>query len=98
MRLLAGGPGGRRALLVLATALVAWLLGGAAAEATTPTYLVTYAARACPSYQDITANLARNNIQESLRDLGADTLYSSGEPISPSKEAQGQPNCTPLVG
>ena len=58
--------------------------------------LVTVAARSCPSYEDITANLARNDIQESLRDLGADTLYTSGEPINPAKEDEGQPNCTPL--
>jgi hypothetical protein len=45
--------------------------------------LVTYAwrARARPA-RDIAANLARNNIQESLRDLGADTLYVGGEPIA----------------
>lgn len=61
------------------------------------TKLVTYAARVCNSYTDVTANLARNDIQESLRDLGADTLYTSGEPISPSKEAQGQPTCRPLT-
>ena len=48
------------------------------------------------SYTDITGNLARNDIQESLRDLGPDTLYTSGEPISPAKEQQGQPNCTAL--
>ena len=34
-------------------------------------YFVTIAARQCPNYQSITANRARNNIQESLRDLGA---------------------------
>ena len=60
--------------------------------------LITYVARACPSYTDVSANLARNNIQESLRDLGPDTDYVNGEPISPSKEEPGQPNCRPLVG
>ena len=34
---------------------------------------VTLVARECPAYTDITANRARNDIQESLRDLGADT-------------------------
>lgn len=58
--------------------------------------LVTVAARSCPTYEDITANLARNDIQESLRDLGPNTLYTSGEPINPAKEDQGQPACTPL--
>jgi hypothetical protein len=32
------------------------------------------------------ANRARNNIQESLRDLGPDTLYRDGQPISPAVE------------
>ena len=58
--------------------------------------LVTIAARSCPSYEAITANLARNDIQESLRDLGPDTLYTSGQPINPALEDQGQPTCTPL--
>ena len=57
---------------------------------------MTIAARSCPSYEAITANLARNDIQESLRDLGADTLYTSGQPIDPDLEAQGQPTCKPL--
>jgi uncharacterized repeat protein (TIGR01451 family) len=89
-----------RAALVTALAALASLALGAPAPAVaqqSPTFLVTYAARACPTYQDVTANLARNDIQESLQDLGADTLYTSGEAISPAKEALGQPNCTPLV-
>jgi uncharacterized repeat protein (TIGR01451 family) len=60
--------------------------------------LVTVAARECPTYQDIRANLARNNIQESLQDLGEDTLYTSGEPINPKLELEGQPNCKPITG
>jgi uncharacterized repeat protein (TIGR01451 family) len=60
--------------------------------------LVTVAARECPNYQDITANLARNNIMESLQDLGADTLYTSGEPINPQLELEGQPKCKPIAG
>ncbi len=67
------------------------------ADAATPTGLqVTLVARSCPSYTAVTANRARNNIQESLRDLGADTLYASGEPISVAKENAGQPTCTPI--
>src|SRR5882672_8770453 len=38
-------------------------------------YQVTLAARECAQYTDIMANLARNNIQESLQDLGPDTVY-----------------------
>jgi uncharacterized protein DUF11 len=59
---------------------------------------VTIAARECDDYDDIRANLARNNIQESLQDLGADTLYVSGEPIDPRKELEGQPSCRPITG
>jgi uncharacterized repeat protein (TIGR01451 family) len=74
--------------------------GGAAAapSASGTGLLVTVAARECPTYQDIRANLARNNIMESLQDLGGDTLYQSGEPINPIKEVEGQPNCRPITG
>lgn len=57
---------------------------------------VTYVARECPTYTDITANRARNDIQESLRDLGADTAYRAGQPIDPAIESADQPNCVPL--
>ncbi|MGI5171754.1 prealbumin-like fold domain-containing protein [Spirillospora sp. CA-253888] len=59
---------------------------------------MTFAARQCPQYTDIMANLARNNIQESLRDLGKDTVYTSGQPIDPAVEEPNHPNCDPLVG
>jgi hypothetical protein len=58
--------------------------------------LVTFVARTCPSYTDITANRARNDIQESLRDLGADTPYKSGQMMDPEVEQANQPNCSPL--
>ena len=62
------------------------LLGAAPASAQQPPgpdgqgtdYFVTIAARQCPTYEDITANRARNNIQESLKDLGPDTPYAAG--------------------
>ena len=60
--------------------------------------LVTIAARECDNYADIRANLARNDIQESLRDLGADTLYTSGQPVDPRTELRGQPECRPITG
>ena len=60
--------------------------------------LVTIAARECHDYQDIRANLARNNIMESLEDLGADTPYQLGESINPQKEIEGQPKCKPITG
>lgn len=64
-------------------------------------YRVTFVARACPSYADIYANRARNNIVESLRDLGPDTQYpvAGGVLIDPVHEdIAPQTNCTPLVG
>jgi uncharacterized repeat protein (TIGR01451 family) len=62
---------------------------------------VTFAARVCPSYADISANKARNNIQESLRDLGPDTPYVgplASTPVNPTIEQLSQPRCTPLTG
>jgi uncharacterized repeat protein (TIGR01451 family) len=81
-----------RCAIWIAAVLMAVLLMPAAAEAQS----VTIAARACPSYQAITANLARNDIQESLQDLGPNTLYTPGQPIDPDVEARGQSQCTPL--
>jgi uncharacterized repeat protein (TIGR01451 family) len=62
---------------------------------------VTLAARVCPSYTDISANKARNNIQQSLRDLGPDTPYVgplASSPVVPGIEQASQPRCTPLSG
>ncbi|MBS1879786.1 MAG: DUF11 domain-containing protein [Actinobacteria bacterium] len=91
--------------LVAAAALLVFVLGLPAAASAKPAragagsgLLVTVAARECPTYQDIRANLARNNIMESLQDLGEDTLYTSGEPINPKMEREGQPNCKPITG
>jgi hypothetical protein len=58
--------------------------------------LVTIAARVCPDYPDIRANRARNNIQESLKDLGEDTPYKAGEVVDASVEDRVQPNCQAL--
>ena len=89
-------------MVLLVVAAGAFLLSTAGTHAqaasTTRPYEVTFVARECPTYQDISANLARNNIQESLQDLGPDTFYQPGQPISPSIETPHQPNCTPLVG
>jgi hypothetical protein len=85
-------------LLVVAPLAALLTVAAAPAQAApSGSYLVTFVARQCPTYQDITANLARNNIQESLQDLGANTAYTAGQPISPSVETPNQPNCTPLT-
>lgn len=96
---MSGAP--HRILLALALALAAVSAGGAATAAAAPRdsgLLLTVAARSCPTYADITANLARNNIMESLQDLGADTAYRPGEAIDPEVEQSAQPDCTPLPG
>jgi hypothetical protein len=61
-------------------------------------HFVTFAARVCDTYTDISANRARNNIQESLKDLGPDTKYLPGERVTPPREEEMQPNCRPLTG
>ncbi|MFD8568643.1 DUF5979 domain-containing protein [Streptomyces sp. NPDC059639] len=72
----------------------------AAAAAAQNPLSVTFVARKCPQYTDVMANKARNNVQESLRDLGPDSNYTSGEAVSAAKEAAGSPlpPCEPLTG
>lgn len=56
-------------------------------------YSVTYVARECPSFTDIFANRARNDIQESLKDLGPDSPYTSSDfRVSPTVE-EGAAEC-----
>lgn len=88
---------GLRPALAAGLVLAATALAPTTAQAQ-ERYRVTIAARDCPSYQAITANLRRNDIQESLQDLGPNTLYTGGQPVDPDLEAQGQPLCTPLTG
>ena len=61
-------------------------------------YYVTFVARWCRSYSDIYANRARNDIVESLEDLGPDTQYgNSGALINPAYEQEAPQNrCVPL--
>ncbi|MBO2449508.1 hypothetical protein J4573_20575 [Actinomadura barringtoniae] len=63
-----------------------------------PTYQMTLVARQCEKYSDIMSNRARNDIQESLQDLGKDSVYSAGQPISPEIEEPNDPACKPLNG
>ena len=60
---------------------------------------MTFVARSCPSYDDVFANRARNDIQESLEDLGPDSPYNTnGESlVDPRVEASApQDACRPL--
>ena len=54
-------------------------------------YTVTLAARTCPAYADIIANRNRNNIQESLEDLGPDTNYCGRRGRQPRQGGCGTP-------
>jgi uncharacterized repeat protein (TIGR01451 family) len=62
-------------------------------------YFVTFVARSCPSYSDVYANKARNDIQESLNDLGPDSPYNSNSAALVSPVFEGRPPqtaCSPL--
>lgn len=87
-----------RALALAALACAVPSLLAPPAPAAAADRLVTFAARVCDDCPDISANRARNNIQESLRDLGEDTTYEAGEAIAPAKELSAQPACRPLPG
>jgi hypothetical protein len=84
------------ALLIFSGLLTA---GAGSASAQGSGYSVTFVALSCPSYSDIFANRARNDILESLKDLGPDTQYEAGELVNPTAEGiPPQSNCTPLPG
>ncbi len=83
---------------MVALLLVLALPSPAPAAIRESTKLVTVVARECPSYDSIFANRARNNIQESLKDLGPDTEYSAGEALTAEKEARPpQDACAPIT-
>jgi uncharacterized repeat protein (TIGR01451 family) len=88
---------------ILATTLVCLAIVPAAhAQSGHTGYFVTIAARSCDAYTDIFANKSRNNIMESLRNLGPDTQYSgqyAASNVNPTLEALSpQDRCRPLVG
>lgn len=75
------------AVLVVGVAMLASLAQapGSAVAAPLPRvidsgYSVTYVVRSCTSYEAVLANKARNNIQESLRDLGPDFVSTGAYP------------------
>jgi hypothetical protein len=98
-----------RVALVVAACIVASLMSCVPAQASPRIkraassagsgYFVTFAALWCESYTDIFANRARNDIVESLRDLGPDTQYgTSGALINPMYEKQPpQDRCHPVT-
>ena len=90
-------PALRRLFPPLAAALVLAALLPAVAPAQSSGLKVTLVARVCDTYQDIMANRARNDIQESLENLGKDTVYSAREPVTPDLEEPNN-NCNTLNG
>lgn len=48
---------------------------------------ITFVARVCDSYSDVRANKARNNWQESLKDLGGDSPYATSAAVSIAGES-----------
>jgi uncharacterized repeat protein (TIGR01451 family) len=89
-------------VLTTASLLGAGLLGtwATTASAQGSDYFVTFVARSCPAYTDIFANRARNDILESLKDLGPDSQYgNSGQLVNPTAEGiPPQDRCVPLPG
>jgi hypothetical protein len=84
------------ALTAVVGASLAAVPATAATVGATDAYSITFAARVCDSYADVLANKARNNIMESLKDLGADTNYAPSDIVSAEKEETGNANCRPL--
>ena len=91
-------------LLIIAFALALFAAGSAgtasaAAGDVSPKLSITMVARVCPTYADVYANRSRNNLMESLRNLGGDTRYTAGQEVLPTREDVGtQAACTPLTG
>jgi hypothetical protein len=84
-------------IAVVLTVTVTSLVGAPDALAT-HNKIVTFAARYCPTYDAIMANEARNNIMESLKDLGPNNTYGSSDAMDPDREVAHQPLCRPLSG
>ncbi len=80
---------------VLSAMVIITPADSAAAQPPAP-LAVTYVARVCDSYSDIMANKARNNIQESLFNLGPDSSYAPSDIVEPAAEAAGSPQCRPM--
>ena len=96
-------PAGVR-VLAACTTLTLLLSAADSARAQTPPddapsgFFLTIAARQCPNFQAVRANIARNNIQQSLYNLGANSPYTSGTQLRPQTEAATNPACGNLVG
>ena len=96
---LARGRGVCAGIGALCVVLVALMASPGVALATGSGYYVTFVARSCPSYQDVFANKVRNNVQESLEDLGPRSPYHLLALVDPLVESRRpQRACSPLPG
>ena len=77
-----------------------WLgVGTTVAAAQGTGYSVTFAARQCASYSDIFANRFRDDLMQTLQNVGPDSPYGPNDLVNPSFEDESpQSNCTPLTG
>ena len=89
-----------RWLTVVALACGVWLCVGSTAGAAQATgYRVTFAARQCASYSDIFANRFRDDLMQTLQNVGPDSPYGDTDLVNPTFEDQPpQTRCTPLTG
>lgn len=92
----------RRLLLGVLLVGAAWLaIGASRAAAQTGTgYSVTFVARDCTSYDDIFANKFRDNLMQTLQDVGPDSPYTDPTVlVNPDYEdLYPQSLCKPLTG
>ena len=89
-----------RWLTAVAVACGVWLGVAAPSAAAKGTgYSVTFAARECQSYGDIFANRFRDNLMQTLQDVGPDSPYGPNDLVNPSfEDTDPQTNCEPLTG
>ena len=84
----------------VALACGVWLgVGTPAAAAQGTGYSVTFAARQCTSYSDIFANRFRDDLMQTLQNVGPNSPYGPSDLVNPSfEDLSPQSNCTPLTG
>jgi hypothetical protein len=61
-------------------------------------YQVTFAARSCASYADVTAGQVRDDAGETVARPGRDSPYRPGQPVDPAVEDDLERGCTELPG
>ncbi|GAA1787288.1 hypothetical protein GCM10009682_06640 [Luedemannella flava] len=62
------------------------------------TYRVTFAARVCDGFEQVSAARVRSDRAEAPRQPGRDSPYAPGQAVDPQVESAAQPGCRPLPG